>query len=255
MRAGRDLGALRRRRFVRICGPLERLDDAWMTARAIVDAAVEPSLAVIGDFVVPPAEGPPSRDFQTLHLDFGVPLAPARPMDVARFTALYISADTPRSVAVTRLVPLRSLLSARTWPCPDDLVRRFAEYGNSHGARDDAAGYVEGSLARIAEAALGGTPVLPSVKTHLGFRCGMEFASLAEELTFFARRDLRVDAVTTEVRLEPGELLVFDNLALAHGRRGVRRPGELHQRVFGHRALPVMQQLALRERLLAAFAP
>jgi hypothetical protein len=48
-------------------------------------------------------------------------------------------------------------------------------------------------------------------------------------------------------------MLLFDNLALAHGRRGVRRPGELRQRVFGHRQLAVAGQLALREWVLGAF--
>ena len=252
--ASRDLGALRRRPFVRFHGPFERVDDARVNARQVVDGAVQPSLAVIGDFVIPPPEGLASRDFQTLHLDFGVPLAPATPTDVARFTALHIPAGARQSGAVTRLVPLRLLLAARSWPSRDELVRRFVRYGDSHGMREDATGYVEGSLARIVEAAVGGTPALPNVKTDTGFLCGMEFAGLDEELTFFARHDLHVDAVTIDVRLEPGELLVFDNLALGHGRRGVRRPGELHQRVFGHRALPVAQQVELRDQLLAAFA-
>jgi hypothetical protein len=51
----------------------------------------------------------------------------------------------------------------------------------------------------------------------------------------------------------PGELLLFDNLALAHGRRGPRRPGELHQRVYGHQGLSRDAQCGLRGRLLDAF--
>ena len=235
--------------YVRIRGPFERPDDAWDAARAIVDVA-EPALDVIGDFVIPPADGRPSRDFQTLHLDFGVPLAPEGPVAVARFTALHIPAGVPRTEAVTRLVPLDRLLAARAWPARDVLVTRFADYGSSHGSRDG--GYVEGSLARIVEAALGGSPALPSVRTHPGFLCGMEFDGLKEELGFFAERGLPLEGVTIEVRLEPGELLVFDNLALAHGRRGARQPGELHQRVFGHRALPVPEQVRLRDELLEA---
>jgi hypothetical protein len=56
-----------------------------------------------------------------------------------------------------------------------------------------------------------------------------------------------------EVALRPRRLMVFDNLALAHGRRGCRRPGELHQRVFGRRQLSPVKQRALRERVLDAF--
>jgi hypothetical protein len=240
--------------FVRIAEPFVTREDAWNAARVIVDhVGARPGLAVVGDFVIPPLDGPPSRDFQTLHLDFGLPLIPVVPGDVARFTALHVTVDAAPSGAVTRLVPIRSLVAGHDWADRDELVRRFARYGRSHGAWDDAAGYVEGSLARIIEAALGQPPVLPSVKTHPEFLCGAEFASLAEETEFFARRDLHPDAVEIDVCLGPGELLIIDNFALAHGRRGTRRPGELHQRVFGHPALPVDEQLRFRNRVLDAF--
>lgn len=140
----------------------------------IVESAAANDLAVsvVGDFVVPPHDGPVSRDFQTLHFDFGLPLAPVVAADIARFTALHVSAGAPPSGAVTRLVPLRSLLAGGPWPDCDELIRRFTAYGNSYGAWDDDAGYVEGSLARIVEAALGQAPVLPSVKAQPGFLCG-----------------------------------------------------------------------------------
>jgi hypothetical protein len=175
------------------------------------------------------------------------------PAAVARFTALHIAAGMAASTAATRLVPLRPLLEGRAWPNLAELVRRFAAYGRSHGAWNDAAGYAEGSLARIVEAALGHTPMLPSVKTHQEFLCGNEFASLADELEFFEERGLRLDGREVGLSLRPGEMLIFDNLVLAHGRRGVRRPGELYQRVFGHRALPVEQQVDIRDGVLAAF--
>jgi Taurine catabolism dioxygenase TauD, TfdA family len=226
---------------------------AWAAATTVIESASgnEP-LEVIGEFVIPPVEGPAIRSFQTLHIDFGVPLTPKQPADVARFTALHIAADARPSQAHTRLVELASLLSRRTWPGDDELVRRFAAYGRSHGAWDDSAGYVEGSLARVVEAATGADPVLPSVKTTPGFRCGLEFASLAEEVRFFGARGLSLE-IEHEVRLEPGELLIFDNLLVAHGRRGSRQPGELHQRVIGHRQMSPSQQRAIRDRFLVAF--
>jgi hypothetical protein len=60
--------------------------------------------------------------------------------------------------------------------------------------------------------------------------------------------------VAIDVALRPGQLMVFDNLALAHGRRGRRQPGELHQRVLGHRQLSPVEQQASCERVLSAFA-
>jgi len=239
--------------FVHASGPLASVSHAWSTARSLVEAATQDCLEVLGDFVIPPPEGPASRDFQTLHFDFGLPLNPVASTDLARYTALHIPASAQPSDAVTRLVPLGPLLGAIGWPDSKGLIARFTAYGHSHGAWDDAAGYVEGSLARIVEAALGQPPMLPSVKNEPDFLCGTEFATLSEELAFFARRCLPLAEVELEVLLQPGDLLVFDNLALAHGRRGTRQPGELHQRIFGHSALSVAEQIEFRDRVLAAF--
>lgn len=134
-----------------------------------------------------------------------------------------------------------------------DLLGRLSVYGRSHGAYEDASGYREGSLARLVDA-MGDTPVLPSLKAEPEFRCGTEFATLPEELRFLQVRGVDVQAALVEVTIAPGELLLFDNLAVAHGRRGRRAPGELHQRVFGHRALDPLTQERLRDRVLVALA-
>jgi hypothetical protein len=132
-------------------------------------------------------------------------------------------------------------------------VERLTAYGRSHGAWDDDRGYTEGSLARIIEAAAASSsPMLPSVKLEPGFLCGLEFDSLSSELAFFSRYGLDIRNAEIEISLQPGELLIFDNLALAHGRRGRRQPGELHQRVFGHHLQPAMQS-ELRDDVLTAF--
>ncbi|HEY3946695.1 MAG TPA: hypothetical protein VGL78_15810 [Solirubrobacteraceae bacterium] len=234
---------------------LVEAEEAFEVARALVNARCSAdgraALHVVGDFVLPPEEGRESREFQTLHFDFGVPLDPKVEQDVGRYTALYIPADFGRVSALTRLVPLARLLAQRAWPCESELLNRFVAYGKTHGAWNDDQGYVEGSLARVVEAAAG-EPALPSVKIDAGFLCGMEFDSCDAKCRFFERHSLCVADVQIEVPLAPGELLVFDNLAFAHGRRGVRRPGELHQWVFGE-SLGVAQQRELRGDVLAAF--
>jgi hypothetical protein len=249
------LDELARLGWLLVHGTFAAPEKAWQCATELVPAnEAGAPIEVIGDFVVPPPEGAPSRDFQTLHFDFGVPIVPPAPADVARYTALHVPRAAAWSAeAFTRLVPLRTLLGSRRWPDHDELVRRLAAYGDSHGAWTLGAGYAEGSFARIIEAALGQELVLPSVRSDPGFLCGTEFLTLADETRFFAQRGLPIDAVAIEVRLQPGELLLFDNLALAHGRRGTREPGELHQRVFGHRALHPQDQIEFRDRFLAAF--
>lgn len=131
------------------------------------------------------------------------------------------------------------------------MANRLASYGRTHGAWDDDRGYVEGSLARLVKAAAGGHPILPSVKIESGFLCGMEFDNLAAEVMFFERLGLDVHDAEIEVSLQPRELLVFNNLSMAHGRRGVRQPGEMHQRVFGHTLQP-SDQVMLRDIFLTA---
>jgi len=242
--------------FAWLRGSLASAEEAFDRARALVDARCAlDGVAVprlIGDFVLPPANGEESRDFQTLHFDFGVPLDPKVERDIGRYTALYIQEGFGRVSARTRLVPLAPLLRQRAWPSKTDLMARFVAYGKTHGARNDDHGYVEGSLARLVEAAAG-TPTLPSVKVESGFLCGMEFDSLDSERQFFERHSLCLDGVQVDVPLSPADLLVFDNLAVAHGRRGTRRPGELRQWVFGESSSGLARQRELRDYLLAAF--
>lgn len=247
---------LAERGFVRISG-LPSTEAAFALARDVIDGCCASegleALEMIGDFVLPPHGGPETRDFQTLHFDFGLPLDPKVKQDVARYTALHITAGVEGVSAVTRLVPLFALFGQRAWPSDAELVRRLVAYGRTHGCADDGSGYLEGFLGPLVEAAAGTTPALPSVKTDPDFLCGMEFDSLRAELAFFRRHGLDVEAAQVEVPLQRGELLVFDNLALAHGRRGVRRPGELRQRVFGHKGLAPVAQRRLRDHVLRAF--
>lgn len=243
--------------FTHIAGPLRTSHDADEVSSALVDAVRLriglPPLSIVGSFVLAPMDSGGTRDFQTLHFDFGLPLDPKIEQDVARYTALYVPADVVSVHAVTRLVPLIALLGQRPWPPPQELVARLTSYGRTHGAWDDDGGYVEGSLARVIEGATAWrSPLFPSVKNEAGFLCGMEFDSLDAEREYFARQGLRLDDFEVSVALQPGELLVFDNLAVAHGRRGTRQPGELRQRMFGQTLQPAALR-KLRDEVLAAF--
>ena len=244
--------------FAVLRGPFATIDEAFDAAASVLaELPAEPgfpALEIVGDFVIPPVAGPPSRDFQTLHFDFGLPVDPVGPADVARYTALHIPIDCTSGTAHTRLVPLSAFLAQASWPDGDELLSRLVSYGEIHGGRDDVEGYAEGSFARIVEGAAGGAPQLPSIRADPDFLCGNEFQSLDAELDFFEGHGLSLVDTQSEIIIEPGTVVVFDNLAMAHGRRGRRRPGELRQRVFGHRALEVKEQRTLRDRVLAAFS-
>jgi hypothetical protein len=148
---------------------------AWGAAQEIFAAAGPsdgmardmPALEVVGEFTVPPV-GVRQRDFQVLHIDFGLPIGPREPVEVARFTALYIDAQHPPTSAVTRVVALRSLLSQRHWSDRSVLLARLRRYRGSGriGARQ-----VEGILARLVEAA-DDRPTLPAPDDPT-YRCGL----------------------------------------------------------------------------------
>jgi hypothetical protein len=248
--------ALRESGFVWMRSAFATAAEAFTVSQELIEecagSSSDEALSAIGDFILAPPDGEATRDFQTLHFDFGVPVSPLRDQDVARYTALFVPRSSVGVTAATRLVPLEALLDQRPWPDRATVLHNLTVYGETHGAWDDADGYYEGSLARVVEGALG-APRLPSVKSTPGFLCGMEFTTLAGESDFFKRLGLDVGVVEVEVPLQPGDMLVFDNLAVAHGRRGSRKQGELHQRVYGHRLLGPAAQCALRDRFLAAF--
>jgi hypothetical protein len=237
--------------FARVPGRWSDRPAAWQTAVAIAAWARDrdplcaglPALEVVGEFTVPP-RGMVQRDFQALHIDYGVPKLGGPPVAVSRFTALYLDPGRAGSGSATRIVPLRSLLGQRSWPARAVISERLC--------RDAGDGsLVEGILARIIESA-DQTRDLPAQDTD-GFLCGLEFATLAAERHYFAGHGLHLLAAEEEVVLSSGELLLFDNLLTAHGRRGRRHPGELHQLCIGFPSLDLPGQATLLDRILTVF--
>jgi hypothetical protein len=223
---------------------------AWDMALRVTAAARDldglpaglPVFEVLGEFSLPPP-GVVQRDFQALHIDYGVPKLAGPPVPVARYTALYLDNAAPGSGAATRIVPLERLLSQRSWPAREVLMGRLCA--------DTSAGSVEGILARIVEAA-DESRDLPDGATD-DFLCGMEFLTLEEERLYFARHGLQLAAVEEEVALTSGQLLLFDNLAVGHGRRGRRNAGELQQLCIGFGSLDLTGQASLVTRFLSGF--
>ncbi|HXD54456.1 MAG TPA: hypothetical protein VN618_06860 [Solirubrobacteraceae bacterium] len=244
--------------FVHLREAHEDGERAWSRAEAVFGEAAKrdelgsgmPPLETVGRFNIPPI-GALRREFQALHLDFGLPVEPAESADVARFTALYVAPEQGPTSAFTRIVPLRPLLGQRTWAEPEELLERLSRYGRANGAAGPR-GYVEGIFARLIEAA-DGSPTLPTPNEE-GLLCGMEFDTAAQERAHLAARGLDLERAEVRVGLGPGELLLLDNLAIAHGRLGTRRELELHQLCVGYRSLAASSQAVLRDRVLAAFA-
>jgi hypothetical protein len=244
--------ALMKHGFVHVIDGWPSRDAAWRYAMQVFAKAAEgdpltvvlPELGVVGEFTVPP-RGVVQRPFQALHIDFGLPLGTRQPVDVARFTALFVDVEFTCSEATTRIVPLTPLLSQRSWPDRPVIAEQLRS--SASGGRS-----VEGVLGRIVEIA-DESSSLPPLDSP-GFLCGMEFATLDEELSYFNLHGLRVADVAQHIVVRPGELLVFDNLRVAHGRSGERKANELHQLCVGYQSLDAADQAAVLDRTLAAFA-
>ena len=223
--------------------------DAWEYALQFAEVVADaqdwcrgfPELEVVGEFRLPPP-GVIQRDFQALHIDFGLPTV-ATGTPIARFTALYREPDEAGSDVATRLVPLRRLQRARAWQSVGRVLDRVALAWPSTS--------VEGVLARVVEV-VDQSADLPEQDD--AFLCGMEFNSLDEERVFFTEHQIPIAKIETEVVLQAGELLIFDNLAVAHGRRGTRHPGELSQLCIGHRNLHRSFRQILNRRTASYFA-
>jgi hypothetical protein len=225
-----------------------RPQQAWAAAGLVIaTAAAEDPLCrtlsplhVVADYKLP-VPGATQRDFQVLHIDFGVPLGIAAHVDVARYTVLYVDAARTASGAATRIVPLAGLATRRHWPPASVLAARLR-------AREHDPDLAEGVLTRIVEAA-DESEQLPS-KIGGSFLCGLEFDTLEAELNYLADHGLDLACVEHRVVLQPGETLVFDNLGCAHGRLGTRATEELHQRCVGFPSLgPQDQQRVLDHTL------
>jgi hypothetical protein len=84
-----------------------------------------------------------------------------------------------------------TLLRQRAWPSSSESLGRLIAYGRTHGAWNDARGYVEGSLARVIDAAAASSPLLPSVIVDRDSLCGMEFDGSAPDFYTCAVRSAR----------------------------------------------------------------
>jgi hypothetical protein len=224
--------------------------DAWARALSVATQARRITsgggdlhrLEVVGEFNLPPEQAE-QRDFQPLHIDFGIPRVAADAVDIALYTGLYIDADRAGSGTSTRLVPLHRILRQRTWPPAPVVGERIRSTAHDRSA-------TEGILARIV-ACIDQTWDLPAKDDD--FLCGMEFNSIDEERRFYRRHGINLNLAEQAVTLAPGELLLFDNLAIAHGRSGRRNTRELRQLCIGIKSADRSVQAEVVESLAARF--
>jgi hypothetical protein len=194
---------------------------------------------------IPQCPGMEDATFQALHFDYGAPVlhVPGSSQYTCLFTAIYFPFGEREGEAETRLLNLSPFLQEA---CPD-LLRAMssglANYARLHGdGWEHPSPFRTGRLACFARFldAASDAPQLGhffNQGTWEWFRAGASSATGADELAreadWFTSWGLSLERHEQRVCLQPGELLVIDNLRTCHGRLGSRRMSEVYQMMAG----------------------
>jgi hypothetical protein len=182
--------------------------------------------------------------FQCLHFDYGLPVLPWGQQALYGVVALYKPPGSERSSAETRIVHLNALKKATHLLTQEEIGRRLREYVTTHGD-----GWRQPELAntgrisillRFLDAVFGRREFASLIESDSANflsdaipDSGAGTAGLEQERTLLQEFGIDLDAVEERVCLEPGDMLLFDNIATVHGRVGRRQPRELWQMLFG----------------------
>ncbi len=181
--------------------------------------------------------------FQALHYDMGQPFGTDVDQTLYTISALWRSPDTPANPAAkTRLVSLKDLLSQKTFGSPEVVRERLMAYVDSFGD-----GWVKpepfntkrlACFARIIDAISGQNELTKQIDTMIGqvFEYDENLdgvTGLQQEQAFFQQAGLDLPAVEQQIEILPGQMLIFDNQRVVHGRIGERKARELDNFIYG----------------------
>lgn len=198
--------------------------------------------------------------FQALHYDMGQPFLADQDQTLYTISALWRPANTPANPkAKTRLVSLEKLLEQNSFGNLDEIKTRFTDYIKNHGD-----GWIEpephnthrlACFARVIDAVSGLNLLTGQIDTMIGqvFAYDKNLdgkTGLQQEQDYFAKAGLNLEQVEEQIELLPGELLIFDNLRVVHGRIGERKARELENFIYGIKKASKQDIDAYREWLL-----
>ena len=176
-------------------------------------------------------------DHMSLHFEMGLPLIPTE--DVSRVHALiclYIPKGENASDVATRLLSIDGLLN-KTQNVESNLVKYCKK--NGAGWKDFNSGRLL-CAAQLFDAMQENCELGYMREDRIAewFNKDAKRASqngAQKEIDFFAKFRINLRAKEKSFILQPGDLLIVDNLRVAHGRRGRRPAEELVQYLYGAR--------------------
>ncbi len=181
--------------------------------------------------------------YQVHHFDMGHPLTQQPNQPLIAYVGLYLPADSSPVTARTRLLDLWGLVrhfGLYPWEAAD----RLEAYAAAHGdGWIDAAGTYHNTgrlacLARVIDALSGRHELADIIDRPVGQwfspeRSLDEFEAHGLETAFYLQHGINMPTSEVEVTLEPGQLLIIDNVRIAHGRIGQRQERELYSFMWG----------------------
>ncbi|MGD9714559.1 MAG: hypothetical protein AB7V46_21240, partial [Thermomicrobiales bacterium] len=183
-----------------------------------------------------------ARSYQALHYDMGLPLGSDSNQSLYLFVALYAPFGAEAGTASTRVVFVPHLLQQQSWasaPVVDGrLVAYLEKYGDGWYKPTAVNTYRIACFARIIDAVTSRHELVAYVDKTTGDWFRNEpgedgTMSLRNEIAFFQRCGLDLERVEKRFCLQPGELLLVDNVRAVHGRIGRRRREEIYQFLYG----------------------
>lgn len=203
---------------------------------------------------IPVCDDVVATSFQILHFDMGLPLDGTDQLLVTH-VGIYLPMETEHMVtARTRVMELDSVLANKGLSA-DAVERRVLSYARSHGdGWGDHNTYRLACFARMVDALAD----VPELRDQIDKTVGQWFmqdrqldavAAHDQENAFFSRHGIDIKAREREVALEPGQLLILDNLRVVHGRVGRRRAREVYNFMFGVEAVQRDDVAALRRHI------
>lgn len=253
---------------------VDNIDSALEAASAILGSLDESRLAFCADLLprlqlakadrLPCREPDIQESFQALHFDMGLPLAPRDQQIGYLFAMLYFPVNGDPGRAETRIVNVDRLLRQRKFHTPAECDARLRDYAERFGdgwtkPRRHITGRL-GCFARVVDAMLDQHELVSffDLATWEWFREGSGSQDgreeLAAEMAWWARHGYRLEEAETRIQLQPGDLLLFNNMSCAHGRIGTRRPEELWQVMWGVPHVGAGEISLIRSHISAALA-
>lgn len=201
--------------------------------------------------------------FQALHYDMGQPIISDSTQTMYLIISLYCPKDVVFTKAKTRVARIKKLLSQKEWGGNKVLEKKLIDYVKNYGdgwTYPDAVNTMRIScFARIIDAVSGLNELTGDIDKTTGQWFQYEEnindeTGIKNEYEFYKKCGIDLRKAEEQIKLEPGQLLIIDNLRTVHGRIGKRKPQELYQFMYGIKNATPEDIDIFREYLLSEFA-